>query len=317
MRVILAGTVNPCRDVPGGVETHIMGLRAALEANGIETTLIGWTDRETQEKGFHPVVRAEAVSDKLFSLHLFKAGFLRFPPDAIIHVHRPHHILPFLFRKNPIVCTLHGAHMLSVRLKGGWLLGLLYDMMQRIVLRRANLLIAVSRDTEDYFLTRYPFVRGKTKIIPPAIGDHLGAVRDARAIRRFGPDEKILIYVGRLEKEKQVDKIFRVIGETQYKLLVVGSGRETRNLVKVAPKNVIFIGEVPHEEIPGIISCANALILLSKYEGMPTVVIESLACGVPVLATDVGDVRDVVRDGETGNVSNFRENTGGGISAGR
>ncbi len=57
---------------------------------------------------------------------------------------------------------------------------------------------------------------------------------------------------------------------------------------------------VSHEKIPEVINSANLLVLCSSYEGMPTVVLEALACGVPVVSTDVGDVSKVVINGKTG-----------------
>ena len=64
-----------------------------------------------------------------------------------------------------------------------------------------------------------------------------------------------------------------------------------------------FMGTVPHEQIPEILNCVDALVMCSEYEGMPTVVLEALACGIPVVSTDVGDVSKIVVDGKTGYLS--------------
>jgi glycosyltransferase involved in cell wall biosynthesis len=52
------------------------------------------------------------------------------------------------------------------------------------------------------------------------------------------------------------------------------------------------ISGVPHEEVPYYINAANALILTSRHEGSPNTVKEAMACNVPVVSTDVGDVRE-------------------------
>ena len=70
------------------------------------------------------------------------------------------------------------------------------------------------------------------------------------------------------------------------------------------------MGKVPNEKLAEIYNLGDALVMLSEYEGMPTVVLESLTCGVPVITTDVGDVSKAIKDGVTGYIAtkeNFKE----------
>ena len=64
--------------------------------------------------------------------------------------------------------------------------------------------------------------------------------------------------------------------------------------------NVSTLGPVPSEEIAGLMAAADVLCLPSYSEGMPNVVLEAGACGLPVVATGVGGIPEVVKDGETG-----------------
>ncbi|MDD5420505.1 MAG: glycosyltransferase family 4 protein, partial [Methanomicrobiaceae archaeon] len=66
------------------------------------------------------------------------------------------------------------------------------------------------------------------------------------------------------------------------------------------PRNCIDIGSVPFERVPLLINAADCLILPSHTEGVPNVLMESLACGVPVVSSDVGGCPEVVTDGATG-----------------
>src|SRR2546426_114802 len=68
------------------------------------------------------------------------------------------------------------------------------------------------------------------------------------------------------------------------------------------PENapVRFLGTVPHHQMPTLLSAADVLVLSSSFEGLPTVVLESFACGTPVFATAVGDLPRVLIEGRTG-----------------
>ena len=58
--------------------------------------------------------------------------------------------------------------------------------------------------------------------------------------------------------------------------------------------NIQFMGELQNDLIPEIINCADVLALTSFFEGSPTVIKEALACGIPIVSTDVGDVKYIL-----------------------
>jgi glycosyltransferase involved in cell wall biosynthesis len=81
--------------------------------------------------------------------------------------------------------------------------------------------------------------------------------------------------------------------------LIAGEGPERASLVALAHRlrvdsRVRFLGLVAHDEIAMVYNAADILILASAREGMPNVVLEALACGTPVVATDVGGVGEVL-----------------------
>jgi len=86
-----------------------------------------------------------------------------------------------------------------------------------------------------------------------------------------------------------------------YSLLIIGDGKLRKKLERQAKKLGIselvhFLGARPHEEIALWMNAADCLCLCSKSEGMPNVVLEALASGLPVVATDVGACRDMLKD---------------------
>jgi glycosyltransferase involved in cell wall biosynthesis len=130
-----------------------------------------------------------------------------------------------------------------------------------------------------------------------------------RSLYDFAQNDVIILYIGRFSQEKGLDLLLRGFSllKTQVpnaRLILLGKGpweSKLRNIVKVEKiRDVTFMEPVSHEQIPQVINSANVLVLCSSYEGMPTVVLEALSCGIPVVSTDVGDVNKVVKNGKTG-----------------
>lgn len=116
---------------------------------------------------------------------------------------------------------------------------------------------------------------------------------------REGPGGGFL-YVGRLSPEKGLAGLFAAWPEGAT-LRVVGDGPERSRLEAMAPASVRFEGSVPGSEVAAHIRRARALLLPSIcYEGQPRVVLEAFAAGVPVIASDIGGMVDLVDPGRNG-----------------
>ena len=115
-------------------------------------------------------------------------------------------------------------------------------------------------------------------------------------------------FLGRLDEEKNVRTLAAVAKElpddVTFRFIGDGDLREElkRELAaEIEAGEVEFTGWVDHDEVPRQLSELRLLVLPSEpTEGLPTVILESLACGAPVLATPVSGVPDVVQDGKTG-----------------
>ncbi len=122
----------------------------------------------------------------------------------------------------------------------------------------------------------------------------------------------VVLSVGHLIERKGHDLAIRAIaGMPEASLLIVGSGPEEAALKRLThelgmEERVRFVGSVPHETLKNYYSAADILILGSSREGWPNVLLESMACGTPVVATAVNGSPEVVRDPVAGQVVSER-----------
>ena len=118
--------------------------------------------------------------------------------------------------------------------------------------------------------------------------------------------EKV-VYVGRLIRDKINDKgvryLIEAVKDTVVETLIIGDGPEKENLVALAgtSRNIIFLGKVEPEEVPRFLKQSFVLVLPSIYgEGLPNVILEALAVGLPVIATRTAGIEDIIEHGKTG-----------------
>ncbi|HEU5490191.1 MAG TPA: glycosyltransferase family 4 protein [Gaiellaceae bacterium] len=122
----------------------------------------------------------------------------------------------------------------------------------------------------------------------------------------LGVDGNVLVFAGRLGPQKALGVLLEaVVDVPDVTLVVAGDGPEraafeatTRGLG--LDERVSFLGAVPRERVLRLFGAADASVLSSAWENFPHTVVEALAVGCPVIATAVGGVPEVVRDGENG-----------------
>ncbi|MDO8601239.1 MAG: glycosyltransferase [bacterium] len=123
----------------------------------------------------------------------------------------------------------------------------------------------------------------------------------------------VVITVARLEKVKGTEYLIGAfdllmsdfLGKSDIRLSIIGDGSERKNLEDLVKKlglaeRVKFLGEIPNEKIPEYLAGADCFVLPSLKEGFGIAVLEAMAAGVPVIASRVGGILDIIEDGKTG-----------------
>lgn len=140
--------------------------------------------------------------------------------------------------------------------------------------------------------------------------EHIINFEAYKPMKGFHDRENIIGYLGRLSAEKGVinfvDSMPLFLAELEdTKVNIIGDGAlrqevESTLLQGGFSNRVKIMGWIPHDDLPRYLSELKLLVVPSSTEGLPNVIIESMACGVPVLATSVGSIPDIIIDGVNG-----------------
>jgi glycosyltransferase involved in cell wall biosynthesis len=178
-------------------------------------------------------------------------------------------------------------------------------------LARAAQIVALNERSGTAMRELYRVPPRKLTAIPTGVSSrsHQPAPPDRRAAARLGLDigssaQPVVLTIGALSPEKGVDLAIGALADLDDAILVVaGDGPELAALERRADRlgvtrRVRFTGS--HRDLSHLYAAADVVLLPSRTEGLPAVAIEAGMRGLPVVATDVGYVADIVEDGVTG-----------------
>jgi len=116
--------------------------------------------------------------------------------------------------------------------------------------------------------------------------------------------ENSICFVGRLSQEKNLYALVEALeGLCPTSLDIIGSGpllRGLKDFIEHNNINVNFLGNVPNHKLPEILNQHEVFILPSLYENMPKTLLEAMACGMPVIGTNVKGINEVIEHGKNG-----------------
>jgi len=292
----------------------------------------------SKEIDFLPIlyIKDENVRTKIplslkFTLSLFKYKKQVNCRDKIITYHRIEPSLPLtniaskklLVIHNNTTDLLYSPHSEIKWRKFPWL----YLQIEKRLIRKIDKIFAVREDVVKFYKKKYPFMAHRFSFLPTWV--------DLEIFSPFTPsirlkqksefckknncpiDTKLIIFVGRLEGQKDplmLINTFRYINKIfpQSRLLIVGNGLLRKEIEQRVSQHglidfVFFYGNLPQNEVADLLKISDVFLLTSASEGMPISVLEALGCGLPVVSTDVGEVKRVVRNEFSGLICFERE----------
>ena len=307
-------------DPVGGMQTHTAALSRCLDAVGIRQTVL--TARLAAPPGVSrlgargTVRRLGAGTPGLRQLWALAAlpHVLAGPrPVDLVHAHQGEDVATLLLalvaravHRCPLVVTLHCSvrHTLTGRSPRSWLLRIVGGGVERLAVRRADAVLVLVPRTADRL--HADGVRdGTVHILPSGFDPGLFTAGGGDAFP--GVPHPRIGYVGRLAEQKRPDLLVQAFGRMRQPahLVVVGDGPLRQAVHAAADRSpardrITVSGFVPHAQVPRVLASLDVLALPSVYEEMGSVLVEAMASGLPVVASRVGGIPDLVRDGVTG-----------------
>ncbi len=226
-------------------------------------------------------------------------------------IHGPRDVLPLLCAIKSVV-TIHDLgfllfpHIIKFNPINYWSLFVKQSAL------KADHIIAVSESTKRDIIRLFNIPDAKITVTHEACNDSFKRIEDECELKRIStkydfPD-RFILYVGTIEPRKNLNVLLEALHilkkkhSIEHKLVIAGKkGWLYADFSKTIKRlgleqDIVFTGYVSDEDLPGIYKLAELFVYPSKYEGFGLPLLEAMACGVPVIASNVSSIPEVVGD---------------------
>ncbi|HWC12106.1 MAG TPA: glycosyltransferase [Acidimicrobiales bacterium] len=318
------------RDPPGDPRRVVLVTNGLVRA-GTETQIVrlaAWLRAHGDEVGILSILPTAAFADELAALQV-PVAHLRLRPRLravsalvggwqVLRLWRPDVLVSFGYQAN-VLGRVAGA-LAGVPVRISSLRNERFGGRLREIVIRATSFLATTTTTNSHraaegFVRRRVVPAGRLVVIPnsldvAAIEAGAGDRATARRELAVGDDDFLWLAMGRLHPQKDYRTLLTafadlVSGHPSARLRIAGEGRLRAELLDLLEElglgdHACLVGL--RDDVPRLLAAADGLVMASAWEGLPNVVMEAMAAGLPVVATRVGGVPELVEDGRTGSL---------------
>jgi glycosyltransferase involved in cell wall biosynthesis len=290
---VTVGHVHRMRGI-GGSERHLLTLLPALRALGVDARFVGLDDLD----GWDPQPFYDALGDVPYT-RVRRARELRRAlrgADAV-HTHLVHADVfgALAAGRAPVFSTKHNDDRFRT---GPW------RFAERLLARRARRIVAISQALKEFQVERVGLPADKVEVIHYGMDEPPAAWGENPELA-LG-DGPVLACVARLEPQKGVDVAVRALHRCSpvlpdATLVVLGEGPERPRLEGLARElgvRLVLPGRIP--DVAAVLREAHLLVHPTRWEGFGLAVLEAMLCSLPVVATNVSSLPELVVESETG-----------------
>jgi len=204
----------------------------------------------------------------------------------------------------------------------------LYFKLEKKLFSFVDQIHTVNKSTLDFYIKTYPEHKERISYLPNWVDSDTFYPTDLPKhklrqklyhTKNLPIGSKWILFVGRLQKAKSPFRLVNAFLKYNKKyrssiLIIIGEGnlrKSLENYVKKikAERVIFFLKNMRQEALADFYRASDVLLLTSNFEGMPMCVLEALGCGIPVVSTDVGDIKSVVGNNFSGEIIDSFDHT--------
>ncbi|MBU2568275.1 MAG: glycosyltransferase family 4 protein, partial [Elusimicrobia bacterium] len=214
-----------------------------------------------------------------------------------------------VFKKCPIVSVVYD--ITTMKYDGYKEHREIFDLRLKNTIKRSKYLISISEYTKNDLCKYYDVQPDRIVVIPLAADEIFNMIEDKERIiavlRKYKIDERYILYVGNLGPHKNLHRLVNVFEKLKrvhgipHKLVLCGKKYWGQEIIETIHRlnlqeEILVLDYIPDEDLPYIYSGAEMFVFISLYEGFGLPVVEAMACGVPVIASNTTSIPEVVGD---------------------
>jgi glycosyltransferase involved in cell wall biosynthesis len=313
----------------GGMQKYIFSLSEHLVEKNIRVEIVlSATDRNSEivrkehagiSYTFLPPVIFEGLFPFWYSYHLFSRRASEYLAQADFDLLHAYGFPAFFYllrgTRKPVVIQPFGSESFKTKSLEKLANYVMWYGQSRYSMHKAEAIASEGKAQSEEIARIYGVNREKIFLLPDGVdirktSDYLEKSELKREDLGLGEDELVIANVNRLEENKGVRYLMDALPEIRQavgrvKLMVIGAGSLEANLKSQIDSldlsdSVIHFKEVEESRLFGYLKLADISVTPTLFEGLPIVLLEAMACGLPVITTDISDNSDLVRNGENG-----------------